>query len=71
MMKLLHGFFTSSAFRLLIRIIASLASAIVVVSGYLFFVNLSSRTREDELTEVVGDSEDEEEPSVETDLDMN
>lgn len=45
-------------FRLLLRLLASLASAVVLVSGYLFFLNLSSRGRENEAFGEFVDEED-------------
>lgn len=47
MLKLIYAFFTSKPVKLLIRIIASFASAIVVVSGYLFIVNLNEKNKEE------------------------
>jgi len=52
--------------RLLLRLLASLASAVVLVSGYLFFLSLSSRAREDEGLDEVPDEETEEEDDSST-----
>ena len=46
--------------RLLIRLLASLASAVVLVSGYLFFLSLSSKGRDGEGFEEESDEEAEE-----------
>lgn len=46
MLKILVSFFTSSFFRFVIRAFASLASAIILVSSYLFFVSNQDKQRE-------------------------
>lgn len=56
MLKLLQRIFTSKVVKVIVRIIASFASAIVVVSGYLFIVNMNERDREE-----IGSNENEEE----------
>ena len=48
MLKVIYRVFTSTPVKIVVRIIASFASAIVVVSGYLFLVNMSIRGKEDE-----------------------
>ncbi len=50
MLNLLNKMFKSRAFKILLRVIASLASAIAVISGLLFFLSLSSKEKEDEVT---------------------
>ena len=41
--------FQSTAVKLLFRFIASIASAIVVISGFLYVMNLGQREKEEEL----------------------
>lgn len=43
--------FQSTAVRLLFRFIASIASAIVVISGFLYIMNLGQREKEEDLEE--------------------
>ena len=43
--------FQSTAVKLLFRFIASIASAIVVISGFLYVMNLGQREKEEELEE--------------------
>lgn len=57
LLKLIKMFFFR-ILRLLIRLLASLASAVVLVSGYLFFLSLSSKDRDGE---GFGEESDEEE----------
>lgn len=49
MINFIHKIFTSRFLKIVVRIIASLASAIVVVSGYLFFINMQARHKDGEL----------------------
>jgi hypothetical protein len=44
-------------FKLILRFLASLASAVVLVSGYLFFLSLSSGSEESEGSDDAADSE--------------
>lgn len=53
MFKLIYRFFTSTPVKIFVRIIASLASAIVVVSGYLFILNMSTRGKEEDEEEIL------------------
>jgi len=46
MLKLLIKFFSSPFLRFVIRVFASLASAIILVSSYLFFVSNQEKQRE-------------------------
>jgi len=46
MLKLTIKLIPIRAFKLLLKLLASLASAIVVVSGYLFFVSNMERNRD-------------------------
>ena len=46
MLKILIKFFSSPFLRFIIRIFASLASAIILVSSYLFFVSNQEKQRE-------------------------
>ncbi|MBT7155991.1 MAG: hypothetical protein HN945_26390 [Deltaproteobacteria bacterium] len=48
MLKLIARLFPLRAIKLFLRFLASLASAIVIVSGYLFFISNNGRDREDE-----------------------
>ncbi len=48
MFKLVYKFLSSPFLKILFKIIASLASAIAVISGYLFFVNMSSKHRQED-----------------------
>ena len=59
MINLLIRFFKSRFFRLSLRILGSLATAVVVISGYLAFLSFS--TQQDK----TGNSESEEEDSQE------
>ncbi|MCG8339241.1 MAG: hypothetical protein MJE63_32440 [Proteobacteria bacterium] len=43
--------FQSTAVKLLFRFIASIASAIVVISGFLYIMNLGQREKEEDLEE--------------------
>lgn len=43
--------FQSTAVKLLFRLIASIASAIVVISGFLYVMNLGQREKEEDLEE--------------------
>ena len=61
MFKLIYKFLTSPFFKILFKIIASLASAIAVISGYLFFVNMSSKHRQEDTESKEFEEEDEEE----------
>jgi hypothetical protein len=47
MIRLIINFFNSRLFKIFIRVIGSLASAILVISGYLAFLNFSSRYNRD------------------------
>lgn len=61
MFKLIYNIFTSPFFKVFFKIIASLASAIAVISGYLFFVNrniVKSRQDDPELDAKDVESED-------------
>lgn len=60
MLNLFNRIFKSKAFKTLLRIIASLASAIVVLSGLLFFMSLNSKEKEEE--SIAGKEEPENEP---------
>jgi len=46
MLKVMRLFFSLKTLKFLLRLLASLASAILVVSGYLFFVSTIDRGRE-------------------------
>ncbi len=59
MLNLLNRFFKSKAFKIFLRIIASLASAIVVISGLLFFMSLGSKMKDDEATVIEEDANSE------------
>lgn len=50
MLKLTFKLIPFRAIKLLFKFLASLASAIVVVSGYLFFVSSIDRTGEEEVS---------------------
>ena len=47
MIRLIINFFNSRLFKIFIRVIGGLASAILVISGYLAFLNFSSRYNRD------------------------
>ncbi len=49
MLKLIHTIFTSSVFKLFIRFLASLASAIAVISGYLIYLNMLAKNKEEDV----------------------
>ncbi len=49
MFSLIHKIVTSSLFKFILRFLASLASAIAVISGYLFFVSINIKDKEDEV----------------------
>ncbi|MBU3916357.1 hypothetical protein KKA14_12555 [bacterium] len=51
MRKLIQSFLASSSFKLLLKLLASFASAIVVISGYLLFISMNSKNDEDESRE--------------------
>jgi hypothetical protein len=61
MLNLLSKVFKSRAFKIMVRIIASLASAIVVISGLLFFMSLGSKDKEDAAS-IIEDDKDEPDP---------
>jgi len=58
MFQIIKGIFTSRILRLLFRLITSLASAVLVVSGYLFFLSVNERNRDDDNIESSEDAED-------------
>ena len=45
MFRLLFKILSSRLFKLLFRMIGSVASALLVISGYLFYLNLNSKYR--------------------------
>ena len=51
MLKIFQMIFQSTAVKLLFRFIASIASAIVVISGFLYIMNLGQREKEEDLEE--------------------
>lgn len=59
MFQLIKGIFTSRILRFLFRLVASLASAVLVVSGYLFFLSVNERHKEDDIPDSTDDQEDE------------
>ncbi len=63
MLKLIVKLFPFRAIKLFLRFLAALASAIVIVSGYLFFISNSERNEENEnaIKESVPDDNDLEE----------
>ena len=61
---ILKKMFFIRIFRFLLRLFAVLASAVVLVSGYLFFLSLSSRERDEEDIEDKQDQGAEEEEDV-------
>jgi hypothetical protein len=65
MLKLIAKLFPVKAIKLFLRFLASLASAIVIVSGYLFFISNSERNEENEnvIKESVADDDNPEEES--------
>ncbi len=48
MLKLIYNIFTSPFVKVLFKFIASLASAIAVISGYLVFVNRNYKGRQED-----------------------
>ena len=61
---ILKKMFFIRIFRFLLRLFAVLASVVVLVSGYLFFLSLSSRERDEEDIEDKQDQGAEEEEDV-------
>ena len=60
MIRLLYRIFTSRLFKLLFKFIGSLASAVLVISGYIAFLNYSGRLNK-EISETPTDSPDDDE----------
>ncbi len=50
MLKIIKRILSSSSFKLILKLIASFASAIAVISGYLLFISMSTKN-ENELFE--------------------
>ncbi len=51
MLRLLSAFFSSKIIGLTLRLFASLATAIFVVSGYLFFISIHGKANDGEMRE--------------------
>jgi hypothetical protein len=60
MLKLLKKLIHSTAFKIIVQFLASLASAIVVISGFLVFLNLTKRNKDENVKEVEGVVKDQE-----------
>ena len=58
MLKLTIKLIPFRAIKFLLKLLASLASAIVVVSGYLFFVSNVDKSRDADDDDVISDSEE-------------
>ena len=56
MFRLLFKILSSRLFKLLFRMIGSVASALLVISGYLFYLNLNSKYRSSE-SDMIDESE--------------
>ncbi len=61
MFKFIYRFFTSPFVKFVFKFIASLASALAVISGYLFFVNMNTKGRDEEINEMGDELDDEDE----------
>lgn len=61
MFRLIYRLLTSPFVKFLFKFIASLTSAIAVISGYLFFVNMNTKSRDEELNESKNELDEEEE----------
>ncbi len=48
MLKIIQTIFQSTAIKFLFRLIASIASAIVMISGFLYLMNLGQREKEED-----------------------
>ncbi len=66
MLKLTFKLIPFRAIKLLLKLLASLASAIVVVSGYLFFISNIDRSRD---AEIAIDNSDADDGEAQTDQD--
>ena len=60
MLNLLNRFFKSRFLKILLRIVASLASAIVLISGLLFFMSLGTKAKDDNSPSIKEEKDEEE-----------
>lgn len=51
MVQLFNKFFLIKTIKLILRLLASLASAILLVSGYLFFISITSKSKDNDTFE--------------------
>lgn len=57
MFRLIGKFFRSRCFRLLVIVIKGIASAIIVISGYLFLLSVTGKSKSREINEEEEESE--------------